>query len=143
MVLRLNTSVLIIPSQRLKNSERKLAVLNQVAHSGGRSRQRSRRPSCLLPQDIICAQEVAALGADLHAFKFVPAISEPVTGQSWAREVGLITEVIERLSGNLRSAETYLCDPPTMVDSAIEVLKRKGMFSSRIRYDKFVSMANP
>ncbi len=92
--------------------------------------------------DLICAAEIEAIAKDLPAFTYVPALSEPAAGDAWSGESGLITEVIDRMSDNLRSAEAYLCGPPAMIDAAIDVLKANGMFASRIRYDKFVSTAD-
>jgi len=90
-------------------------------------------------EDLICADDIEAIGKALASFAFIPALSDPVVPEKWTGETGLITEVIDRLSGNLRGAEAYLCGPPGMIDAAIEVLKAHGMFASRIRYDKFVS----
>ncbi|MGE0371025.1 MAG: NADH:ubiquinone reductase (Na(+)-transporting) subunit F [Gammaproteobacteria bacterium] len=92
-------------------------------------------------EDLICDEAIAAAAANLGSFSYVPALSEPAGNEAWKGEVGLITEVIERRCDNLRGAEAYLCGPPPMIDAAVEVLKQKGMFGSRIRYDKFVSTA--
>lgn len=88
-------------------------------------------------RDLFWRDELAALQARLKSFRFIPALAEP--GNEWRGAAGLVTEVLDRMSGNLRGAEAYLCGPPGMIDAAIEVLRAKGMFSARIRYDKFVS----
>lgn len=93
-------------------------------------------------KDLICAEEIAALASSLGSLTYVPVLSEPAPESSWSGETGLVTAAIERQAGNLRAAEAYLCGPPAMIDAAIDVLKRKGMFGSRIRYDKFVSTAS-
>lgn len=90
-------------------------------------------------EDLICAEDIEAVGKGLASFAYVPAVSEPDASGEWTGESGLITEVIDRLSDNLRASEAYLCGPAGMIDAAIEVLKAHGMFASRIRYDKFVS----
>ena len=92
--------------------------------------------------DLICGEEIASTASNLGSFTYVPVLSEPEPASLWSGEIGLVTSAIERQAGNLRVAEAYLCGPPAMIDAAIEVLRRKGMFSSRIRYDKFVSTAN-
>ena len=94
------------------------------------------------PNDLICSAEIAAVAATLPGFRYVPAVAQTDEGSSWDGEVGLVTYAIERLSGNLRSSDAYLCGPPAMIDAAIEVLKRKGMFGARMRFDKFVSTAS-
>ncbi|MSQ68732.1 MAG: 2Fe-2S iron-sulfur cluster binding domain-containing protein [Gammaproteobacteria bacterium] len=93
--------------------------------------------------DLICGPELAALAAQLPAFRYIPTISEPMVAAPWAGETGLVTAALARDGGNLRGAEAYLCGPPGMVDAAAAVLKIQGMFSSRIRCDKFVSTQGP
>lgn len=92
--------------------------------------------------DLICSADIATIAASLADFQYVPAVAQPDESGAWQGEVGLVTEVLERHSGNLRGSDAYLCGPPAMIDAAIEVLKRKGMFASRIRFDKFVSTAS-
>ena len=86
-------------------------------------------------EDLICEEAIAAAAEGLKAFNYVPALSD----DGWSGEEGLITEVINRRSDNLRGAEAYLCGPPPMIDAAAEVLKDHGMFGTRIRFDKFVN----
>ena len=90
-------------------------------------------------RDLFWQAEIEELGKHLASFEFVPALSEPGPGDDWNGEVGLITDVVERRCENLRGNEGYLCGPPAMIDAAIEVLRGKDLFASRIRYDKFVS----
>ncbi len=118
-----------------------LALLRSLAAEG------SERPVTFFygarrHEDLICSGAIDEVGKALGSFSYVPALSEPVAEGAWLGETGLVTEVIDRLSGNLRAAEAYLCGPPGMIDAAIEVLKAHGMFASRIRYDKFVSTAD-
>lgn len=117
-----------------------LSMLNELAE------QRTTRPirfyfGARALRDLFLTEEIAALGRRLPDFRYVPALSAPEPGDRWDGETGLITEVLQRHSGNLRGSEAYLCGPPPMIDAAVEVLKAKGMFSTRIRFDKFVSTA--
>lgn len=89
--------------------------------------------------DVICESEIAVAAGGLKSFTYIPALSEPERDDDWHGATGLVTEVIDSLPDNLRGSEAYLCGPPPMIDAAIEVLKGKGMFTTRIRYDKFVS----
>lgn len=93
-------------------------------------------------RDLFWLAEIAALGLRLANFRFIPALSAPLPEDDWRGEAGLITDVIARHSESLRGAEGYLCGPPGMIDAAVAVLKDKGMFSSRIRFDKFLSTAS-
>jgi propane monooxygenase reductase subunit len=92
-------------------------------------------------RDLFWGSEIAALQKRLPTLRYVPALSEPAAGDNWRGERGLITAVLERDCGKLRGSEGYLCGPPPMIDAAIAVLRNKGMYSSRIRFDKFVSTA--
>lgn len=121
-----------------------LALLRQLAA------QQSPRPiqffyGARRQQDLFWLNEIQALGRHLPAFEFIPALSEAdaatdAAGEPWRGATGLITDVVrQRSADSLRGAEGYLCGPPGMIDAAVEVLKSKGMFSSRIRFDKFLS----
>jgi propane monooxygenase reductase subunit len=116
------------------------SMLSELAESGSTRDivfyygARSRR-------DLYWLDRFAALEQQLASFRFVPALSEPLAEDDWQGEVGLITEVIDRHSDSLRGAEGYLCGPPGMIDAAVAVLREKGMFMSRIRFDKFLSTA--
>ncbi|MET7764893.1 2Fe-2S iron-sulfur cluster binding domain-containing protein [Streptomyces sp. NPDC005393] len=87
-------------------------------------------------RDLFALDEIAALGARLADFAFVPALSE---GASGSYEQGLITEVVDRHEGDLSSADAYLCGPPPMCDAAMELLTGKGMPEERIFLDKFTT----
>ncbi len=90
------------------------------------------------PGDLFWLEEIAELGGALPHFAFVPALSEPTGEDGWQGEVGLVTEVVARRCESLQGSEGYLCGPPGMIDAAVDVLRAKGLFSSRIRFDKFV-----
>lgn len=94
------------------------------------------------PADLFWLDEIARLGQQLPAFEFIPALSAVAADADWDGERGLITEVVQRRTAeSLRAAEGYLCGPPGMIDAAVAVLKNKGMFGNRIRFDKFLSSA--
>jgi propane monooxygenase reductase component len=68
---------------------------------------------------------------------FVPALSEDSDG--WAGEAGLITDVVDRLEGDLTEVDAYLCGPPPMVDAAIALLDARGVPEAHIYFDKFTT----
>jgi ferredoxin-NADP reductase/ferredoxin len=91
-------------------------------------------------RDLFWLDQIASLGARLPSFEFIPALSEPDEESDWQGEVGLITDVVaRRTADSLRGSEGYLCGPPGMIDAAVDTLKAKGMFSTRIRFDKFLN----
>ena len=69
----------------------------------------------------------------------MPALSEPEDDDEWEGETGLITDVLERLEGDLSETEAYLAGPPPMIDAAIPVIETKGVARESIYFDKFTT----
>jgi propane monooxygenase reductase component len=93
-------------------------------------------------KDLFYEDEMRALAERLENFRFVPALSEPESGDEWDGETGLVTDVVDRLEDNLGEYEAYLCGPPPMIDAAIATLQAKGCGEARIFYDKFTTTAS-
>jgi len=83
-------------------------------------------------QDLFHLEELAQLPA-----QFVPALSEDSNG--WNGESGLITDVVDRLEGDLEEVDAYVCGPPPMVEAAIELLERRGVPEAHVYFDKFTT----
>jgi propane monooxygenase reductase subunit len=73
---------------------------------------------------------------------FVPALSEAGEDNGWTGETGLITDVVDRLEGDLTEVDAYLCGPPPMVDAAIALLDAKGVPEAHVYFDKFTTTAD-
>jgi propane monooxygenase reductase subunit len=71
---------------------------------------------------------------------FVPALSEDSNG--WKGECGLITDVVDRLEGDVTEVDAYVCGPPPMVEATIALLEAKGVPEAHIYYDKFTTTAD-
>jgi propane monooxygenase reductase subunit len=93
-------------------------------------------------KDLFHLDELGALSERLPGFRFVPALSEPSPDDDWDGEVGLITDVVDRLEGDLSGLEGYLCGPPPMIDASIPMLDAHGLPEARIFYDKFTITAS-
>jgi propane monooxygenase reductase subunit len=91
--------------------------------------------------DLFALEELERLGAVLPDMTFVPALSEANEQTGWSGEAGLITDVVDRLEGDLTDVDAYLCGPPPMVDAAIALLERRGCAESHIYFDKFTTTA--
>jgi propane monooxygenase reductase subunit len=89
--------------------------------------------------DLFHLDEIEEIGGRLPDFTFVPALSDAAGGDGWAGESGLITDVVERLEGDLAEVDAYLCGPPPMVDAAIAMLEARGVPESHIYFDKFTT----
>ena len=85
--------------------------------------------------DLFHVEELASLPCG-----FVPALSENSNG--WAGEAGLITDVVERLEGDISEVDAYVCGPPPMVEAAIALLEAKGVPEAHIYFDKFTTTAD-
>jgi propane monooxygenase reductase component len=94
-------------------------------------------------RDLCFEKELRALEETLPNFRYVPALSEPSAADGWEGEVGLITDVVRRLAGELKGAHAYVCGPPPMVEAAMPMLTRSGVEDKRIYYDKFTTTADP
>jgi propane monooxygenase reductase component len=115
-----------------------LSLLRSMAASGN-ERQATYYYGARTEGDLFHRRELERIGGELPAFAFVPALSEDSNG--WAGESGLITEVVDRLEGDLAEVDAYLCGPPPMVDAAIALLEARGVPEAHIYFDKFTTTA--
>jgi propane monooxygenase reductase subunit len=92
--------------------------------------------------DLFVLEELERLGRELPDLRFVPALSEADASAGWDGEVGMVTDVVDRLEGDLTDVDAYLCGPPPMVDAAIALLERRGCAESHIYFDKFTTTAD-
>lgn len=104
-------------------------------------RRGDRRPVTVLfgarsQKDLYALDEMAAHQNDWPTFRFVPVLSEADASQPWDGCTGLVTEHIPELLGSATSA--YLCGPPGMIDSAIDVLRKHGIAEEQLFADRFV-----
>jgi propane monooxygenase reductase component len=91
--------------------------------------------------DLFYRHELGLLSERLRDFRLVTALSDPSPPKEWDGEVGLITDVVDRLEGDLSGFEAYLCGPPHMIDVSIPMLGAHGLPEARIFYDKFTTTA--
>jgi len=89
-------------------------------------------------EDLVLADEIRELEKQLPNFRFVPALSDPVPGDNWQGEKGLVPEVVGRLLDSGQNTEAYLCGNPPMINACIKVLKAKGIPDELIYFDRFV-----
>jgi propane monooxygenase reductase subunit len=85
--------------------------------------------------DLFHLEELSALPST-----FVPALSEDSNG--WEGECGLITDVVDRLEGDVTEVDAYVCGPPPMVEAAVALLERRGVPEAHIYFDKFTTTAD-
>ncbi|SDR32191.1 propane monooxygenase reductase subunit [Rhizobiales bacterium GAS113] len=90
--------------------------------------------------DLLLLDEIAAIGAKLDDFAFIPALSHADGADDWQGERGFIHEVVAR---HLRDAalpggmDAYACGPAPMIDAVLPILQAAGVEPDRIYFDKF------
>jgi NAD(P)H-flavin reductase/ferredoxin len=115
-----------------------LAMLQDMKRSG------DTRPVTVLfgarsQKDLYALDEMAAYEKAWPNFRFVPVLSAADPSSPWDGRTGLVTEHIPELLGGATSA--YLCGPPAMIDSAIAVLRQRGIAETNLHADRFVDQA--
>ena len=90
-------------------------------------------------RDLYYTEEMRALEAEFKNFTYVPALSHAEPDEEWTGAQGLITEVVDKMTGDLSEAEAYLCGSPGMIDACIKVLEKHDIRSENVFYDKFTA----
>jgi len=87
--------------------------------------------------DVVFREELAAgEAAERPRLRVVHVLSQP--SASWDGETGFIDgEKLERLCGELRGKGFYVCGPPPMMRQVTRALRRLGVPSARVHYERF------
>lgn len=101
-------------------------------------------------QDLYCREEMAAIEKKWKAnrtFEFTEVLSEEADGSDWQGRRGYVTDCLKEEYVNtnkidLKACQAYLCGPPVMIDTAIEMLVAEGMGEDKIFYDKFLDASS-
>ncbi len=88
-------------------------------------------------RDLYYTEEMQQLQKEYPNFEYIPALSNPLPQDNWNGATGLITDVLDRMTGDLVEAEAYLCGSPGMIDACIKVLNKHQIKSANVFYDKF------
>jgi Na+-transporting NADH:ubiquinone oxidoreductase subunit F len=88
-------------------------------------------------RDLYYTEEMQQLAKEYPNFEYIPALSNPLPEDQWQGATGLITDVLDRMTGDLAEAEAYLCGSPGMIDACIKVLNKHAIKPVNVYYDKF------
>ena len=88
-------------------------------------------------KDLYMTEEFRELEKEFPNFQYIPALSAPEESDNWQGETGLITEVVDRMVGDLSDSEAYLCGSPGMIDACNKVLDDHNLPLEQCFYDKF------
>jgi NAD(P)H-flavin reductase/ferredoxin len=114
-----------------------LAILQDALAQG------VKRPATLLfgareERDLYALAEINTIAAQWRApFRFVPVLSAVSAEACWQGARGLLTTQIAALLEP--GAHAYLCGPPAMIDSAVDLLTRHGVAREHIHADRFTT----
>ena len=88
-------------------------------------------------KDLYYQEELEAWLKTIPNFSYVPTLSQPAAEDQWKGEKGRVTHLIEKYVPEGVSIDVYICGSPAMVDSCVEILKKKRIPEDRIFFDKF------
>jgi len=88
-------------------------------------------------RDLYYTEELMALQKEFPNFEYIPALSDPLEEDNWKGATGLITDVLDRMVGDLSNHEAYLCGSPGMINACINVLNKHDIKKENVYYDKF------
>lgn len=114
-----------------------LAILQDALSSG------VARPATLLfgareERDLYALDAINAIAVQWRApFRFVPVLSAATADAPWQGARGLVTTQIKYLLEP--DAHVYLCGPPAMIDSAVDLLRLHGVPPEHIHTDRFTT----
>lgn len=92
-------------------------------------------------QEIFYGEYFETLADKYHNFNFQIALSDPLIDDQWSGHKGFIHEIVcEKYLKDLPGVNTiefYLCGPPMMVKSCINMLNELGVSKEQIAFDEF------
>jgi len=88
-------------------------------------------------RDLYYTEELMELQKEYPNFEYIPALSDPLEEDNWKGATGLITDVLDRMVGDLSNHEAYLCGSPGMINACINVLNKHDIKKENVYYDKF------
>jgi Na+-transporting NADH:ubiquinone oxidoreductase subunit F len=88
-------------------------------------------------KDLYYIDELEALGQKMFDFTFIPTLSRSTDEDNWQGEKGRVTDLIEKHIPENADIDVYICGAPAMIQSCVDLLKKKGIPEDRIIFDKF------
>ncbi len=94
-------------------------------------------------KDLYCLDELARIKKIFKGqFNFIPVLSQEPEGSNWDGLRGRCVDEIMNSHDFSAGTDAYLCGPPGMIDSAIEILNKNGLSNENIFYDKFLDASS-
>jgi Na+-transporting NADH:ubiquinone oxidoreductase subunit F len=88
-------------------------------------------------RDLYCMEELRRLEKELPSFSLIATLSRETEESGWKGERGRVTGLIERRISAGENLDVYICGNADMVESCLDLLKKKEIPEDRIYFDKF------
>ena len=88
-------------------------------------------------RDLFYYEILKGFERNISDFSFVPALSRATEEDQWQGERGRVTDLINKHVSEKANIDVYICGSPAMVESCVDLLKKKGINEENIFYDKF------
>lgn len=94
-------------------------------------------------KDLFYLDQIAAIGAMLKNFTFIPVLSDVDEDDDWAGATGFVHQAAAEFLDDVgHDVQAYMCGPPPMVEAAQDALAKRGVSSDSVFYDKFTTSAS-
>ncbi len=94
-------------------------------------------------KDLYCLEEMQEIvKLSKGQFTFIPVLSQEPEDSDWTGLRGYAIDHIQFTEDFATNTHAYLCGPPPMIDSAIEMFNAKGLLNEHIFYDKFLDASS-
>lgn len=88
-------------------------------------------------KDLYYTEHFQKLEKQFPDFTYLPILSRPTTQCNWNGKCGYAPDYFDEFIKDPKNTEAYLCGSPGMIDAVEKGLKKKGVSSENIYYDKF------
>lgn len=89
------------------------------------------------PEDLFMLDYFKELEETLYDFEFIPCLSRVREEHNWDGFKGRVTNALDEFLEDVEDKEAYLCGSEPMIDSVVDLLKKKGLSEDLIYFDKF------
>jgi toluene methyl-monooxygenase electron transfer component len=118
------------------------ALLEQIT-SQGMNQQVNYLFGARTQKDLYCLDELESIKVmSKGRFNFIPVLSQEPEDSDWTGLRGRCVDEIMTSHDFSSGTNAYLCGPPGMIDSAIEILNKNGLTNENIFYDKFLDASS-
>jgi NAD(P)H-flavin reductase len=94
--------------------------------SSGKNRRTTLLFGTRTEDDLYCVKELKEMENQLSRFRYIRTLSRVKEDSGWIGKRGRVTSLIEKYVPEGANRDVYICGNPEMVESCLEVMKKKG-----------------